>query len=54
MMSVERDSMQSKLDDREEELAGLREKYEEAYQLYSESKLKLTQVEGNSQHMVYR
>lgn len=54
MMSVERDSMQSKLDDREEELAGLKDRYDEAYQLYSESKLKLTQVEGNSQHMIYR
>jgi chromosome segregation ATPase len=54
MMSVERDSMQSKLDDREEELAGLKDRYDEAYQLYSESKLKLTQSEGNSQHMIYR
>lgn len=39
MMSAERDTMQSKLDDREEELAGLKDKYEEIYVQYSEAKL---------------
>ena len=53
-VTVDRDKMQSKLDDRDEELVALKEKYEEVYQLYSETKLKYTQSEGNSSNMIYR
>lgn len=53
-VTVDRDKMQSKLDERDEELVALREKYEEVYQLYSDTKLKYTQSEGNSSNMIYR